>query len=152
MFFGTPHRGSTKANLAFTVVSIVQLIVLHLRPKLLALLSKDSDTLNEIAHAFASPADSLDIVTCYEQRPMKPGGMIVPKESAILGVPREDLISMERDHRQLCRFQNDEESDYVSVRERLINMAKHAIDNTIIAEHDFLTRGKIKSCRYNARS
>ena len=143
MFFGTPHKGSSKATLALSLASIIPSLVLHLRPKLLALLSKDSDILNEIACLFEERAASLVIVTCYEQRPMKPWGMIVPKESAILGIGKEEKISMERDHKGLCRFQDDGESDYKVVREKLIDIAKHAIENSVSLEsHRLLTEGK----------
>ena len=143
MFFGTPHKGSSKATLALSLASIIPSLVLRLRPKLLALLSKDSDTLNEIARSFEDRAASLVIVTFYEQRPMKPWGMIVPKESAILGISGEGQISMERDHRWLCRFQDDEESDYKIVRKKLKDLAKDATENSVSLEsHGLSTEGK----------
>ncbi|CAI4213869.1 unnamed protein product [Parascedosporium putredinis] len=96
IFFGTPHRGSDKAN-----------------SKLVKALKENSDTLAQLTTAFRRELSQYQIVSFYE---MKPPGflrtLIVSKESALLNIDEEDQVPIDRSHRDLCKFAKRNDATY----------------------------------------
>ena len=50
--------------------------------------------------------------------------MVLEKESSILGYPGEISKSLNADHHDVCKYSNQEDSNYVTVRNALKTLAR----------------------------
>jgi hypothetical protein len=69
IFLGTPHRGSSAADLASNLINITRLAFPGIQSQLLAALEKDSSTLGDIADEFRHISSDFEIASFYEQKP-----------------------------------------------------------------------------------
>ncbi|KAL9039908.1 MAG: hypothetical protein Q9180_002246 [Flavoplaca navasiana] len=119
MFLATPHRGS---NLAGVLNRILAVSFNH-SPKLyVAELKNGSQTIEALNDQFRHIASRLKILSFFETLPTSVGPkkmMVVDKGSATMGYPDEISKSMNADHHTVCKFDNREDSDYISVRNAL---------------------------------
>lgn len=53
---------------------------------------------------------------------------IVPKESAILGLPKEQAIAMNANHEEICRFSSEEDEDYKHVSRLIVDLVNSEIE------------------------
>ena len=120
MFLATPHRGSHYAKILNNILST----------SLLGAPSKayidDLDTrsraLQDINEQFRTSCDDLLLFSFYETFKTSLGfkkSLIVEKESATLGYPREGSNALNADHHTICKFKNREDRNYVSVKRML---------------------------------
>ncbi|KAK0642178.1 Alpha/Beta hydrolase protein, partial [Cercophora newfieldiana] len=114
-FFGTPHRGSKKASWARIIASIGS-IYKHVSVGTLAgVLKKDCASLLDLEESFLPVLRDgrIQILSFFELQPTKfrwfRGGIVVPKDSAILGQPGELRIPVNACHRSMCRFSSADE-------------------------------------------
>ncbi|KAI0502829.1 Alpha/Beta hydrolase protein [Xylaria bambusicola] len=129
VFLGTPFEGSSIAKYGHAALGFLSHFTSTQTANLEAL-QKRSEKLTAITHLFAkflkerdrSPTlPYLEVACFFEDRPLYKGpikiGIIVPKESASwLGV---DAISIPKDHQEMCRFEDEDGSDYKSVAAKL---------------------------------
>ncbi|KAL8838171.1 MAG: hypothetical protein Q9176_005254 [Flavoplaca citrina] len=120
MFLATPHRGS---NLAEVLNRILAASIFNHSPKLyVAELKNGSRTIEALNDQFRHIAPRLKIISFFETLPTYVGPkktMVVEKGSATMGYPNEISKSMNADHHTVCKFDNKENSDYISVRNAL---------------------------------
>ena len=129
LFLGTPFEGSNEAKYGSLAVSFLKYFM-PTQERNLEDLVKRSDRLASINDSFAKFLKDRDRsqtkpyleVACYfEERSLWQGkvkiGIIVPKESASwLGI---DAISIPKDHIEMCKFDDEDASDYKSVAGKL---------------------------------
>jgi WD40 repeat protein len=118
VFLGTPHRGS---GLAETLNRILMASFNSMKG-FIADLKMHSPALEDLNESFRHVAERLDIWSFYETRTTKLAGrnvMIVEKDSAILGYPKEISVPLDADHRNVCKFSSTESGNYMSVRNAL---------------------------------
>ena len=134
VFLATPHRGS---NLADILNRILAASIFNHSPKLYISELKDgSQTIEALNDQFRHFAPSLRLFSFYETLPtavgpkkmvslssllteggkLKYGQIIVDKGSATTGYPNEVSKSLNADHHTVCKFDSNQDSDYVSVR------------------------------------
>lgn len=118
LFLSTPHRGSDLAEIFQRTLKALNpnsnFYISELRSK-----SKTIETLND---QFRHIAPKLDILSFYETRQTFVGGaklMVVEKASAILGYPDEIPIPLNADHHNVCKFDNPQDPNYISIRNGL---------------------------------
>jgi hypothetical protein len=70
VFFGTPHRGSTTANYGTVLANLASTFVNKHRPRLVAALQTNSETLLRLTSDFRFEQPRYKIASFYEQRPM----------------------------------------------------------------------------------
>ncbi|KAK6075641.1 ankyrin repeat protein [Seiridium cupressi] len=106
VFLGTPHRGSELADIGKVVGQIINTFLPNTtRTDLFTHLVKDSEALQDLASAFRHRLQGLEIATFYEVGPTPPlSSLVVGKFSSILDVPREDIIPLYDNHRNMCQF------------------------------------------------
>lgn len=139
MFFGTPHQGSRVATWPARLAKL--LYVSSTRLKILEPLTVGSEVLTTLADSFESCKKNLVIVSVIEQRPIWRFVVVVPTQSA--RISGDDPVPLERDHREICRFQDEEDNDYVTIREKLKKLSSKASDNRLRAEAaDAYNKGK----------
>ncbi|KAL5045518.1 hypothetical protein BDW71DRAFT_208333 [Aspergillus fruticulosus] len=120
LFLATPHRGS---NLAEILNRILTVSVFNHSPKLyISELSTGSQTVAALNEQFRHIAPNLDILSFYETLQTQIGPkkmMIVEKDSATLGYPKEISKALVADHHTVCKFDSTQDSNYISVRNAL---------------------------------
>ncbi|KAI9369763.1 hypothetical protein BJX61DRAFT_545262 [Aspergillus egyptiacus] len=119
LFLATPHRGSNLAD----VLNRILAVSFNYSPKLyISELSTGSQTVAYLNDQFRHFADKFDILSFYETLQTSVGPkkmMIVEKESATLGYPKEITKALIADHHTVCKFHSTQDSNYISVRNAL---------------------------------
>ncbi|PNP78173.1 hypothetical protein FNYG_08490 [Fusarium nygamai] len=120
VFLGTPHRGSTVANLGSICGVIVNTFwstasagvgPRTVRTDLLNNVIYDSDALQDLTMSARVRLGSISVVSCFETEPTPPlSSLIVSRASATLSLPNEEPIPMSEDHKTICRFSGETES------------------------------------------
>ncbi|KAL6834900.1 hypothetical protein V8C40DRAFT_233072 [Trichoderma camerunense] len=116
-FLGTPHHGSDLAGILESM-----LIVAWGKKPFVTDLKSGSSALALIRDRFRHVAADLALWTFYETLPTALGPitrMVVDKDSAILGFDKERIEAMNADHRHVCKFTSQEDSNYKMVRNAL---------------------------------
>ena len=70
VFFGTPHRGSDKANYGKTLANVAAGVTHKPKSKLIDALQSNSDTLMRLTSEFKFEAPNIEIMTFYETKTM----------------------------------------------------------------------------------
>ena len=70
VFFGTPHRGSDKANYGKILANVATGVIHKPKSKLISALQSNSETLMRLTSEFKFAAPDLEILTFYELKPM----------------------------------------------------------------------------------
>jgi protein SERAC1 len=112
VFMGTPHRGSWMAHWAKIPASAVGLIK-STNKSLLEILETDDQFLESIQNDFwdmireqREGGRSLEITCFFEELPLSPVGVVVPKESATL--EGYNSITIHANHRNMAKFASAE--------------------------------------------
>ncbi|KAI0135872.1 hypothetical protein F4814DRAFT_39480 [Daldinia grandis] len=116
-FLGTPHRGSDLA----AILKRLSIISWGSKP-FVSDLTPDSSTLRDINDTFRHYASDLRLWSFYETAPTKPKAfnkIVVERHSATLGYPNEEIVAMNADHRQLCKFDSPADPNYRILRNAL---------------------------------
>ncbi|OQE46137.1 hypothetical protein PENCOP_c001G06589 [Penicillium coprophilum] len=122
LFLATPHRGSNLAEILDKILT-VSVSLFNLSPKLyVSELSAGSQTVTALNEQFRHIAPNLDILSFYETLQTSIGPkkmMVVEKDSATLGYPKEISKALAADHHTVCKFDSTQDSNYISVRNAL---------------------------------
>lgn len=141
-FLGTPHRGS---NLAVTLRNILQM-AWGSKPYVDDL-APDSAILTAMNDDFRVYAYDLHLWSFFETVPMTGlNRLVVDKVSATLGFGNEEVSFMDADHRNVCKFRNQQDPNYRKLRNSLcsaIDMVK--TDSTLPREIDHTGRANGRS-------
>ncbi|KAF4772853.1 hypothetical protein HER10_EVM0001257 [Colletotrichum scovillei] len=111
-FLGTPHRGADSANFA----RLVRQSAGYGPKAFLDDLIPGSGTLQQINDEFRHVCHKLNLWSFSESLPMSFGptsSLVVEKQSAILGMPKEHVQYIEADHRQICKFDTPVNPNYL---------------------------------------
>jgi hypothetical protein len=131
IFFGTPHRGSSKANSSDSLAKFAQLLTLGaLKPnreliQQMKVGSVEAQATNESFRHIAAP---IQIVSFYETIPTKSVGIVVQRDSAILGFPGETVLSANATQMDLCKFPDRNSPNYQHVQYVLMNLVQSRKD------------------------
>ena len=124
LFFGTPHRGSSSADLGLILPKILRVAagVLPVNQDLLRQVQLDSRVLNEMNQGFLHVASEslligspLLIGSFYETQATKRFGIITARSSAILDLNSEYCVGLEATHARLCKFKGPTDANYKKV-------------------------------------
>ena len=122
VFLGTPHRGADLDGLLSSLFNITlsrRLFVDQLRA--------NSEMIQEINDAFRDRSESLQLISYYESKAMRGDKVrsltlsditfqvIVSKDSATLGFPRERSSPLNGNHLEISKFYSKEDDNYVRV-------------------------------------
>ncbi|KAK4238882.1 hypothetical protein C8A03DRAFT_33070 [Achaetomium macrosporum] len=122
VFLATPHRGSHYAK---TLNNVLAAIPTAGPPRTyVTLLERHSAYIEDINGVFSDQCEDSDLilVSFYEAFATKLGfkkPLIVDKNSAILGHPKEIIAPMRADHNTICKFENDFDSNFLKLKEIL---------------------------------
>ncbi|KAI1853098.1 hypothetical protein JX266_001804 [Neoarthrinium moseri] len=117
-FVGTPHRGADSAKLLSNVLAAAvgeKEYVNELIP--------NSGLLQTINDEFRHVHHNLRLHSFYETVKTNLGytqSLVVPKDSAVMGLPGERARPLNADHRRICKFESPRDANYVAIRNALL--------------------------------
>ena len=122
-FLGTPHKGAKLAPLlrqALKLTPFDKPFVCDLDPA--------SPKLEKLQADFNERVDDLQIHSFFETQPLRIFGpirtVIVPRDSAKTGCETEKLHGSNANHRQLCKFHDANDENYLLLRNMLVLTVK----------------------------
>jgi hypothetical protein len=131
LFFGTPHRGTSKATWTNIMVNLLRVVSTGNR-------KTNSNLVREMEHMSEQTQQvhtdflrllhesALEIYTFYEELSSPIIGIVVDRSSTTFSVPNEVAISLQARHRDLCKFPNRESPNYQRVRVALKRLCIYA--------------------------
>ena len=125
-FLGTPHLGSELANLGK---------VIPYTSKLVALLANESGLLEDLNghyRGLTNNREDLKTVAYYEKHTTR-GVVVVPRESADPGVARSIAIAVDKDHINICKPLDSEDTVYMAVKRRIQRLVQSTRESEYIA-------------------
>ncbi|KAI1450024.1 hypothetical protein F5Y02DRAFT_413701 [Annulohypoxylon stygium] len=127
VFFATPHKGGSHTEVGDIVAKIARSLNGSPSNNFMDAL-KGNSILSTISNDFRQLLEDLQFLSFYETQPLGRFGIVVPEHSAILGLPgtREKQIPLDADHRQICKFANDNDPMYQQVADNITKMVNDA--------------------------
>ena len=121
VFLATPHRGAQYAKILSNILATAPFF--GPSKTYLADLEMHSMTLQDINEQFRTVCGDLSLMSFFETLKTNLIGkglfvekLLVEKDSAVLGYPREMSDQLHADHHTICKFQNREDGNYRSVK------------------------------------
>ncbi|KAI3534441.1 hypothetical protein CSPX01_12058 [Colletotrichum filicis] len=118
-FFGTPHNGSKLGSLAAIVANVFSVAIGNRQPSFMEALGRNSLFADVIREDFRHGLERFNVLSYYETKPSENmPGLVVDSRSAVLGLPsiQETPVPLSgKDHSGLCKFDNEEASEYRKV-------------------------------------
>ena len=131
VFLATPHRGSDHATL---LNNILRVSAVHGTRPYISDLERVSASLVKVNDTFRHYCDKLILYSFFETRELSLGPttstLIVPKESAIMGLPGERVSLMYADHRSICKFESPDDPGYVTLTEAFNTINKEIFNRS----------------------
>ena len=134
-FLATPHRG---ADLAHTLSRILK-VCPGTRPSVTDLIPA-SAAIRAINESFQRYSDKLQLHSFYETMPMHVGSLrkelVVKQESAVMGekYKNERSTYLDADHRNVCKYESPESSNYRAVRNAIATSLKSLTATMVISK------------------
>ncbi|GAB1315399.1 hypothetical protein MFIFM68171_05609 [Madurella fahalii] len=118
VFLATPHRGSDYATY---LNNILRVSAMHGVRAYISDLERVSASLIKVNDTFRHYCDKLTLYSFFETRALGIGAaasaLIVPKDSAIMGLPGERVSLMYADHRSICKFESPDDPGFITLTE-----------------------------------
>jgi hypothetical protein len=139
VFLGTPHRGSSVANIGDIAMKIGETVIpgYVMNRSILKCLKKNCDGLYQTANDFGRLYNNIQIFSFYESvgtivsfrgTPLKhcsPCLQIVGRESAIMQLPNEVPQPLNTSHQGMCKFRDYEDPSYIKVMQSIRELMNH---------------------------
>ena len=123
-FLATPHRGSDMAQL---LGNILKVSMTHSQKPFVADLDRNGMACQIINDEFRHCANNLRLRTFYEAIKTQLGpisSLIVNQDSATLGYHNEQSALLNADHRGICKFEDENDPNYVTLRNSLESIVR----------------------------
>lgn len=122
-FLATPHRGADSAKLLKNILRMAY------DRAYITDLGRNSGAVQVINDEFRHLSAGLELWSFYETQNMKWfNAPIVDPESAVLGYREEKQIPMNADHRSICKFESQLDTNYVNLRNALASTVGNITD------------------------
>ncbi|KAH7120856.1 hypothetical protein B0J11DRAFT_581621 [Dendryphion nanum] len=142
VFFATPHRGAKSPGLGLLAAQIIRAVFENVDNPIGRALEANSEIANKLDQEFQQKFGHLRYLSFYETRPLGIYGIVVDRQSAVLGYPNteETKIGLDRNHSDICKFASQEDPDYKKVEDHLGRMLRLILD----AEEWMQVEGKLQ--------
>lgn len=134
LFLATPHRGADLAQLLTKVLNVSP----GARP-FVKDLHRNSLATQSINEEFPQYCQDLSLYSFYETLPMAYGlgkSLVVEKDAAVLGYPNEHSTYLNANHREVCKYTNQEDPNYQTVRNALASTIDKLQTSVIPSKHE----------------
>ncbi|TVY82002.1 Protein SERAC1 [Lachnellula suecica] len=131
VFFATPHRGGKHAGTGALIASIAKGILGNESNNYISALKSNSYFAEILRNTFMERQEDFNVLTFYETLPVPHVGIVVERESAVLGLPgeREIKINMHADHSNICKFEDENGEDFRPVWQAIQGLVEAAVKN-----------------------
>lgn len=129
-FLATPHRGADSAQLLDKMLKIA---VGHGKKAYVECLIPHSDAGHVINEGFRHAYQGIQLWSFFETVPTSLG-LVVEKDSAVLGLPGERIQLLNADHRNVCKFEDQRDSNYQTLRMAFI-VTIDSIEKTMYSDN-----------------
>jgi hypothetical protein len=116
-FLATPHRGADSAQL---LSNIIKLSFAHNSKAYVSDLIPNSGAIQIINDEFRHVYQGVQLWSFFETQPCSLG-MIVEKDSAIIGLTGERIQLLNADHRHVCKFEDPSDNNYRTLRNAFVS-------------------------------
>ena len=133
-FLATPHRGADLAQLLSKVLNVSP----GARP-FVKDLHRNSLATQSINEEFPQYSQDLRLYSFYETLPMAYGfgkSLVVEKDMAVLGYPNEHSTYLNANHREVCKFADQTDPNYQTVRNALASTMDTLRNGAISSRHE----------------
>lgn len=133
-FLATPHRGADLAQLLTKVLNVSP----GARP-FVKDLHRNSLATQSINEEFPQYCQDLRLYSFYETLPIAYGlgkCLVVEKDAAVLGYPNEQSTYLNANHREVCKYADQKDSNYQTVRNALTSAIDKLRTNFIPSKHE----------------
>ncbi|KAL9136204.1 MAG: hypothetical protein Q9175_002593 [Cornicularia normoerica] len=134
LFLATPHRGADLAQLLTKVLNLSP----GARP-FVKDLHRNSLATQSINEEFPQYCQDLRLYSFYETLPMAYGlgkSLVVEKDAAVLGYPNEYSTYLNANHREVCKYTDQEDPNYQTVRNALASTIDKLRTNVIPSKRE----------------
>ena len=116
-FLATPHRGADSAQL---LRNMIKLSFIHSEKAYVADLIPNSGAIQIINDEFRHAYQGFNLWSFFETL-FTSLGLIVEKDSAIIGLPGERIQLLNADHRHVCKFDDPADNNYRTLRNAFVS-------------------------------
>lgn len=116
-FLATPHRGADSAQL---LDNILRLSITHNLKAYVGDLIPNSAGIQVINDEFRHAYSGIQLWSFFETVATSMG-LIVTKDSAVLGLPGERVQLLNADHRHVCKFEDPSDNNYCTIRNAFVS-------------------------------
>ena len=134
VFLATPHRGADLAQLLTKVLNVSP----GARP-FVKDLHRNSLATQSINEEFPQFCQDLQLYSFYETLPMVYGlgkSLVVEKDAAVLGYPNEYSTYLNANHREVCKYADQNDANYQTVRNTLASIFDKLRNSVIPSRHE----------------
>ncbi|KAL9070352.1 MAG: hypothetical protein Q9161_004910 [Pseudevernia consocians] len=134
VFLATPHRGADLAQLLTKVLNVSP----GARP-FVKDLHRNSLATQSINEEFPQYCQDLRLYSFYETLPMAYGlgkSLVVEKDAAVLGYPNEQSTYLNANHREVCKYADQEDPNYQTLRNALASIIDKLRTSVIPFKHE----------------
>ena len=134
LFLATPHRGADLAQLLTKVLNVSP----GARP-FVKDLHRNSLATQSINEEFPQYCQDLQLYSFYETLPMAYGlgkSLVVEKDAAVLGYPNEHSTYLNANHREVCKYADQNDPNYQTVRNALASIIEKLRTSIIPSRHE----------------
>lgn len=114
-FLATPHRGSDSAQLLKNLLSLAS------SKSYVGDLQRGSANIQLINDEFRNAYQNIQLWSFFETLPTTGLGIVVDRDSAVLELPGEHIQLMNANHRNVCKFVDRQDSNYLSLRNAFVS-------------------------------
>ncbi|KAI1409717.1 hypothetical protein F5Y13DRAFT_169327 [Hypoxylon sp. FL1857] len=127
-FLATPHEGGNHAGMGDVVAKVARSILGSPSNNFMSALKTGSLFLDTITDDFRQLLEDFQILSFYETQPLGRFGIVVNQKSATLSLPgsREKRIPCDADHRNICKFDHENDPRYQQLADNLVKMINKA--------------------------
>ena len=116
-FLATPHRGADSAQL---LRNMIKLSFVHSEKAYVTDLIPNSGAIQIINDEFRHAYQGVNLWSFFETL-LTSLGLIVEKDSAIIGLPGERIQLLNADHRNVCKFDDPTDNNYRTLRNAFVS-------------------------------
>ena len=133
-FLATPHRGSDLAALLTKILHLA-----HGARPFVQDLHRNSLATQSINDEFSHNCQKLQLFSFYETLPINyviGKGLVVDKDLAVLGYRNERTAYMHANHRDICKYADRKDPNYLTVRNALASIVDGLRSRTSLVQQD----------------
>ncbi|MCJ1355983.1 MAG: hypothetical protein MMC33_005977 [Icmadophila ericetorum] len=139
-FLAVPHRGADAARF---LNNVLKATISHGAKSYVESLIPNSEAIQIINDEFRHAYHGVQLWSFFETVKTTSLGIIVEKDSAILGLPEERIQLLNADHRHVCKYEDPLDSNYCSLRNAFV-FAINSIEKTWLSPRTDEHRSEMK--------